>query len=180
MEEYQKFNDAINGFSPSFVRILLDRLKEIKKPDTTGVYRNHNATIKPFLGAVLYHLRSQVLGDNGPFCGQITSWRLSELMNETIMATEEFLTLFEDKKNKKFITDLGPEIEEISESEELVKKISKFGEKGVPEEHKSGFRTDLSPCHQAPIEITNGGLRQEICSGCKKPINEVLFKISKT
>ena len=71
MEEYQKFNDAINGFSPSFVRILLDRLKEIKKPDTTGVYRNHNATIKPFLGAVLYHLRSQVLGDNGPFCGQI-------------------------------------------------------------------------------------------------------------
>ena len=176
MKEYQKFNDTINGFSPSFVRILLDRLKEIKKPDTTGVYRNHNATIKPFLGAVLYHLRSQVLGDNGPFCGQITSWRLSELMNETIMATEEFLTLFEDKKNKKFITDLGPEIEEISESEELVKKISKFGEEKIPKEITGGFIAKLSPCCQAPTEITEGGLRQEICSKCREPIREMRFK----
>ena len=72
----------------------------------------------------------------------------------------------------------GPGIEEIS-AEDLIKELSKFAEGGIPKEITGGFITKLSPCCQAPTEITEGGLRQEICSKCKKPINEILFKISK-
>ena len=133
MEKYQKFNDVINGFSPSFARILLERLKEEKKEVVQGVGMDKNFVITPFLGVILYHLRSQVFVDKITYPQTKKGREVIELILDTIDATEEFLTLFEDKKNKKFITNLGPEIEEISKSEELVKKISKFGEKGILE-----------------------------------------------
>ena len=178
MKEYQKFNDAINGFSPSFARILLEKLKEKKKETisaTKGPFRNHDLDITPFVAAILYHLRSRVLGDREQIPRKMKGWEIVELVLDTIDATEEFLTLFEVPKKSKLISTLGPGIEEIS-AEDLIKEFSKFTEGGIPKEITGGFITRLSPCHQVPIEITNGGLRQEICSKCREPIRETRFK----
>jgi len=181
MEEYQKFNDAINGFSPSFARILLEKLKEKKKETisaTKGPFRNHDLDITPFVAAILYHLRSRVLGDREQIPRKMKGWEIVELVLDTIDATEEFLTLFEVPKKSKLISMLESGIEKIS-ADDLIKEFSKFAEGGVPKEIIGGFITKLSPCCQAPTEITKGVLHQEICSECKKPINEILFKISK-
>ena len=178
MEKYQKFNDAINGFSPSFARILLERLKEEEKElmlvvQDVGI--DKKIDIEPFLGAILYHLRSQVFGDKTPLPRKKKGREVGELVLDTIDVTEEFLNLFEAPKKSKLISTLGPGIEEIS-AEDLIKEFSKFTEGGIPKEITGGFITRLSPCHQVPIEITNGGLRQEICSKCREPIRETRFK----
>ena len=182
MEEYQKFNDAINGFSPSFARILLERLKEEEKElmlvvQDVGI--DKKIDIEPFLGAILYHLRSQVFGDKTPLPRKKKGREIIELILDTIDVTEEFLNLFEAPKKSKLISMLESGIEKIS-ADDLIKEFSKFAEGGIPKEIIGGFITKLSPCCQAPTEITKGVLHQEICSECKKPINEVLFKISKT
>ena len=175
MKEYQKFNDAINGFSPSFARILLERLKKEKKEVLRSFSVDKNFVITPFLGVILYQLRSQVFGDKTLYLQTKKGREIIELILDTIDVTEEFLNLFEAPKKSKLISTLGPGIEEIS-AEDLIKEFSKFTEGGIPKEITGGFITRLSPCHQVPIEITNGGLRQEICSKCREPIRETRFK----
>ena len=164
--------DVINGFSPSFTRALLEKLKELKKTQRLFTENKQPTLIAT---AVISNLEKQIFTEVvfNPNDGDI-KW-----VDEIIKATEEFLTLFELAKASEPTMVFEPKMfEEIPISEEFVKGISKFGEAGIPEEHNGGFRTDLSPCHQAPIEITKGGLRQEICSKCKKPIRESQFKYS--
>ena len=63
---------------------------------------------------------------------------------------------------------------------ELSKKMNEalldLRKKRIPSAITGGFKADLSPCHQVPTEFTKGGLRQKICSKCKKPIHETRFK----
>ena len=168
--------DAINGFSPSFVRVLLEKLKELRGgKGKNGLYRNRATDfLSPITEAIVCHLRSQIYCADRIYRRSVIP--LDEI-NEIIEVAEKFLTLFEAPEKSKLISVLDSKtIEEIPNTEELVKEFSKFGEKGILEEHKGGFRADLSPCHQAPIEITEGGLRQEICSKCREPIRETRFK----
>src|SRR3989344_1655393 len=139
--------DAINGFSPSFVRILLEKLKELRGgKGKNGLYRNRATNfLSPITEAIVCHLRSQIYCADRIYRRSVIP--LDEI-NEIIEVAEKFLTLFEAPEKSKLISVLDSKtIEEIPNTEELVKEFSKFGEKGIPEEHKGGFRADLSPCH---------------------------------
>ena len=41
---------------------------------------------------------------------------------------------------------------------------------------RPGLVVKTSRCHNAPVIITEGGIRQEICSKCQRPIHEIRFK----
>ena len=56
----------------------------------------------------------------------------------------------------------------------LNKAIEKFNR--IDQPILGGFRSRPSPCHNAPIILTEGGLRREICSKCHKAIREIRYK----
>src|SRR3990167_3950989 len=144
--------DAINGFSPSFVRVLLEKLKELRGgKGKNGLYRNRATDfLSPITEAIVCHLRSQIYCADRIYRRSVIP--LDEI-NEIIEVAEKFLTLFEAPKKSKFISTLGSGIEEIS-AEDLIKKFSKFAEEGIPKKITGGFITKLSPCCQAPTGIT--------------------------
>ncbi|TAN57488.1 hypothetical protein EPN15_03915, partial [Patescibacteria group bacterium] len=101
-----ELNDVINGFSPSFTRILLERLKEEKNEVIRGIGMDKEFVITPFLGVILYQLRSQVFGDKTPYLRTKKGREMINLILDTIDATEEFLALFEAPEKEKLISGL--------------------------------------------------------------------------
>lgn len=179
--------DVISGFSPSFARILLERLKEYKKRLSlimTPISRAHKYAITPFAAATLYHLRSQVLGDKNPIPSSKDGWEVMELICDTIAATEDFLTLFEASENNPKNPLNLISIEELLESGEI--SVVYIGELvGDLQNMLKDYNIDLprqglivktSRCHNAPVIVTEGGIRQEICSKCRQPIQEIRYK----
>lgn len=144
-----ELNDVINGFSPSFTRILLERLKEEKNEVIRGIGMDKEFVITPFLGVILYQLRSQVFGDKTPYLRTKKGREMINLILDTIDATEEFLALFEAPEKEKLISGLDSGVREIP-GEQIISEedMRKFREEGIPNEIKGGF----IPTNEAPEE----------------------------
>lgn len=180
--------DVINGFSPSFARILLERLIEYKKQvssSMTPVSRTHKYAIAPFAAAILYHLRSQVLGDKNPIPSSKDGWEVMGLIHDTIAATEDFLTLFEASEENPMNPHNLISLDELLESGnigvidigDLAKDLQSILRSWNIDISRPGLIIKTSRCHpNAPVIVIEGGIRQEICSKCRRSIQEIRYK----
>lgn len=59
---------------------------------------------------------------------------------------------------------------------DLVKDLQNILEDYNIDLPRPGLVVKTSRCHNAPVIITKGGIRQEICSKCHQPIQEIRYK----
>lgn len=65
------------------------------------------------------------------------------------------------------------EVIDIGDLAENLRNILKDHDINLP---RPGLIVKTSRCHNTPIIITKGGIRQEICSKCRRPIQEIRYK----
>ncbi len=95
MKLVQRLDDQVCGFSPTFTRMLVDKLKELKEMDRVVEKRSGGLYYTDIAKVAIGHLRNQVWKEEGFYTDITEPTKWEKDFDEMIAVAEEFLVLFE-------------------------------------------------------------------------------------